>query len=68
MGSAKIYTSQDAANAALPKCPKPKGGQNDHWWYIDNDRLNRSSNYVPCICGTCGQKMNLSIDAEDYPI
>ncbi len=66
-GSATIYASQDAANAALPKCPRPKGGQYDHWWYIDSDRLGRSSRYVPCVCGTCGQKMNLSPDAEDYP-
>lgn len=65
--SATIYASQDAATAALPKCPRPKGGQYDHWWYIDSDRLGESPDYIPCSCGTCGQKMNLSVDAEDYP-
>jgi hypothetical protein len=66
-GSATIYPSQDAATEALPKCPRPKGGQYDHWWYIDSDRIGESPDYIPCVCGTCGQKMNLSVDAEDYP-
>lgn len=64
----KVYDSQDAANKDLPKCPRPKGGQFDHWWYIDAERLKTDSqNFVPCVCGTCGQKMDLSVDAEDYP-
>ena len=62
-----IYESQDAATDALPKCPRPKGGQPDHWWYIDHDNLGESPDYIPCVCGTCGQRMNLSADAEDYP-
>ena len=65
--SDKIYPSQDAATAALPKCPRPKNGQPDHWWYIDGERIGESPRYIPCVCGTCGQKMNLDVDAEDYP-
>ena len=67
MSKETIYDSQDAATAALPKCPKPKGGQKDHWWYLDSDRLGESPDYLPCVCGTCGQKMNLNPDAEEYP-
>lgn len=64
----KIYRSQDAATKDLPKCPRPKGGQIDHWWYIDHKRLRGpSQKFIPCVCGTCGQQMNLSIDAEEYP-
>lgn len=65
--SAKIYASQEEATKDLPKCPRPKGGQPDHWRYIDSERMRENQNYIPCVCGTCGQKMNLSPDAEDYP-
>ena len=57
----------EAATADLTKCPRPKGGQPDHWWYIDHKQLNGNPDYIPCICGTCGQKMKLSINAEDFP-
>lgn len=67
----KIYPSLQAATEDLPKCPRPKGGQFDHWWYIDAELLEESlpegEDYVPCVCGTCGQKMRLSPDAEEYP-
>lgn len=63
----KVYDSIDAAVSDLPKCPRPKGGQYDHWWYIDSDRMREEQSYVPCVCGTCGQKMNLSPDAPEYP-
>ncbi len=65
--SPKIYPSQEAAVADLPKCPRPKGGQYDHWWYIDSERLDESPDYIPCVCGTCGQRMKLSPDASEYP-
>jgi hypothetical protein len=68
-----IYASLVAATAALPKCPRPKGGQYDHWWYIDRERSEEQMekegelDAIPCQCGTCGQKMLLSTDAPDYP-
>ena len=45
MSKETIYDSQDAATAALPKCPKPKGGQKDHWWYLDSNRIGESPDY-----------------------
>lgn len=69
-----IFKSLEAATRALPKCPKPKGGQYDHWWYTDSEEFEKAEknpdlfqDYIPCICGTCGQKMLLSVDAEEYP-
>jgi len=68
-----IYPSLEAATAALPKCPRPKGGQYDHWWYIDHERSEQEMeskgflDWIPCICGTCEQRMLLSPDAPDYP-
>lgn len=67
MKKPKIYSSQQAATDDLPKCPRPKGGQFDHWWYIDHEILEGCPDYIPCVCGTCGQKMNLSVDADEYP-
>lgn len=60
----KIYPSAAQAKSDLPKCPRPKGGQLGHWWYIDSERLRKSPDFIPCVCGTCGQKMNLSIDSD----
>ncbi len=63
-----IFKSQEAATAALPPCPRPKGGQFGHWWYIDSDRIeDEPAEFIPCVCGTCGQEMKLSVDAPDYP-
>jgi hypothetical protein len=59
----KVYASAAAALADLPKCPKPKGGQFGHWWYIDHDLIDKVP-WIPCVCGTCGQKMNLSADSD----
>lgn len=62
------YTNMADAMAKLPKCPRPKGGQLDHWWYIDHERLSRTEG-IPCVCGACGQKINLSADSnpEEWP-
>lgn len=64
MKANKVYQSAAAALADLPQCPRPKGGWSSHWWYIDAGRLDNNSDSIPCICGTCGQRMNLSADSD----
>ena len=70
-----IYASIDAANDAMPHCPKPlQGSGGYHWWYIDRDAeaentdIDEQFEYVSCICKTCEQKMRLDAGAEEYPV
>ncbi len=73
--SEPIFESIEAADAALPKCPRAhveSGGL--HWWYIDGEKeelKERSGGVeeevVECICKTCGHPMKLSASADEYP-
>jgi hypothetical protein len=67
-----IFEDVDAANDALPKCPRPKAGADGgHWWYCEcGEEFDGliEDHIVLCVCGTCGGHMKLSADAQEYPL
>jgi hypothetical protein len=74
--SKTVHASLEAANEALGRCPAPLAGSGGyHWWYVDGDEERKhigadgfsTVDYVACMCKTCGLKMRLSSDADEYP-
>lgn len=77
--SVLIYESIDHADEGFgPTCPKASADSGGyHWWYIDQEAEEALSmsqiedegiDYVNCVCKTCGQKMKLSADADEFPV
>jgi hypothetical protein len=69
------FSSLQAANIALPQCPRPLANSDgNHWWYLDTETIDADLEKsmgvlesIACKCKSCPARVRVSVDAEDLP-
>jgi hypothetical protein len=71
---AMIYKTLRAAEEAHGPCPRPITEDGSHWWYNDWDKIERRTHRRgaiidswPCMCKTCGLRVETNVNAPDHP-
>lgn len=69
-----VYPTLRAAEEAHDPCPRPITEDGSHWWYNDWDKIERRTyrrgallDSWPCMCKTCGLRVETSVNAPDHP-
>ena len=72
--SSAVYPTLRAAEEAHGPCPRPITEDGSHWWYNDWDAIERRTHRRgalldswPCMCKTCGLRVETSVNAPDHP-